>query len=209
GDVDEEWTERRKAGATGARGAPQSLPEGRKEKHPPRAAEKPVVRVGQIFIAGNKRVPDTTIREALEIYPGQVLDYKQVRAAEERLHAMKELVNVSPIVNMRPVVSVLEAEGDNPYRDILVTVNESLRLDVLADLEKLEGTWVVISASADGKDVPHLRDGEMVFKGDRMTSHFNKNGPGGRSTITIDPTANPKTIRLSSIASGAPPSAGP
>jgi RNA polymerase sigma factor (sigma-70 family) len=205
-----ELIQKRYAGTTYAQRAARLLQELRAEERPSRTAEKPALLVGQILIVGNNRVPDATIREALELYPGQVLDYKQVRAAEERLRGLKDLVNASPIVNMRPVVSVIESHGDSPYRDILVTVNESLRLDVLAELEKLDGTWVVTSASVDGKDVPHLRDGEMVFRGDRMTSHLSKNSPGGRSTITLDPAANPKTIRFTPIdgPTGATPSSG-
>lgn len=182
-----------------AKKAMQFLQELRAGQLPPPHSPKTAARVGQIHIVGNKRVPDVVIREALELYPGQFLDYKQVIAAEERLRGLKDLVYVSPIVNIRPVVSVIESAGDSQYKDILVTVNESLRLDVLAEFEKLNGAWTVIKAASDGKAIPNMVELELTFQGDRVTSKNGKNSTGGRSSITLDLTTKPKGFRLTPI----------
>src|SRR4029453_18241807 len=179
-----EMIQKRYTGTKYATRAAKLLEELQGEVAPPRRAEKPRVRVGQIHIVGNTRVSDTKILEALELYPGQILDPSEVRFAEQRLRKLK-LPDASWLHKMSATVETMEQNGDSPYRDIFVRVIEELRQDVLAEVDKMEGTWVVTSASVDGKDVPHLRDGEMVFRGNGMTSHLNKNSPGGRSTFTL------------------------
>jgi RNA polymerase sigma factor (sigma-70 family) len=83
-----------------------------KLKPAPGARNKQPTRVGQIIIVGNKKTPDSAIRNKLELYPGQVLDFQALRAAEKRL------------AEFNATVAVVEDGGDSVYRDILVTVKE-------------------------------------------------------------------------------------
>jgi outer membrane protein assembly factor BamA len=83
-------------------------------------AENPV-RVGQIFVVGNKTTPTSTILKRVKLVPGQVLDYGAMRASERSLAALGLFV-VNPERGIRPTVTVIE--GDGPYQDILVTVQE-------------------------------------------------------------------------------------
>src|SRR5262249_45096504 len=54
---------------------------------------------------------------------GQILDYRALRTAEENL-AKLHLFVVDPQKGVWPTVTVVDAEGDSPYKDILVTVQE-------------------------------------------------------------------------------------
>jgi uncharacterized protein (TIGR03067 family) len=64
------------------------------------------------------------------------------------------------------------------------------------DLDKLQGTWNVISLEADGQEVPAagLDGSVIVIKGDRFTSL----GMGAtyEGTIALDPAKKPKTFDL-------------
>ncbi len=161
---------------------------------PPKASK---ARVGQIIIVGNTRIPDTVLLEEIPLHPGQLLNDADVRAAEERLRSLKSLVNASPIVNIRPTVTVLDTPADSNYKDILITVRESLRLDMLEELKRLEGLWIMSAASLDGKELDPLVGTQFIFAGDRLTIQGKQ--PPGRSTVTIEPAANPKTIRLTAL----------
>src|SRR5437588_468081 len=61
------------------------------------------------------------------------------------------------------------------------------------ELEKLEGTWTVVSLEAKGKAraVDELKDLQLTIKGDQWTLKF-ANGTQ-TATIKIDPTKDPKT----------------
>ncbi|MCI0640268.1 MAG: sigma-70 family RNA polymerase sigma factor [Gemmataceae bacterium] len=151
--------------------------------------------IGEIQILGNHRVPDTVILDNLPLYPGQVYDDKDVRAAEEKIAAMKEFVNASPIVKLRPTLTVVNSRHDGPYKNIVVMVHEALRLDVLEEMKKLEGTWAVTALTFEGKKLPnHMMETEFIFAGNRLT-HKQKHSTS-RCTITLDPAAQPKKMRL-------------
>ena len=47
--------------------------------------EKPKAKIGQIIIIGNDITQDRVIRNAIDLYPGQVLQYPAVRLAERNL----------------------------------------------------------------------------------------------------------------------------
>ncbi len=165
---------------------------------PAQPKEKAEYLVGEIHIIGNTRIPDSVIRDNLPLYPGQAFDDKDVRAAEEKLGAMKELVHASPIVNVRPKVSVMDSPHDERYKNIVVTMNESLRLDVLREMKKLEGNWIVTAVMHDGKQVPNaMKETEFIFAGDRLTNKHKHNT--SRCTIILDPSAQPKKIRLTPL----------
>ncbi|HEY7427890.1 MAG TPA: POTRA domain-containing protein [Gemmataceae bacterium] len=81
------------------------------------AEEKPLARVGQVFIIGNKKIADAAILEQVPLFPGQILSYPDVAAAEKRLSRLKGLKG-------RPKVTVIDREGDGAYKDIQITVEE-------------------------------------------------------------------------------------
>jgi outer membrane protein assembly factor BamA len=79
-----------------------------------------LARVGQIFIIGNERTRHDVILRQVPLYPGQVLSYPDMKAAErnlERLHIFATTPRVTVVDN--------SADLDSPYKDILITVQEA------------------------------------------------------------------------------------
>jgi uncharacterized protein (TIGR03067 family) len=64
------------------------------------------------------------------------------------------------------------------------------------ELEKFQGTWVVESVVADGKEVPSdvVKAFKMTFKGDTYTVLIGLEKTEG--TFRIDPTKEPKTMDI-------------
>jgi outer membrane protein assembly complex protein YaeT len=87
--------------------------------------ERPPARVGQIFIVGNDRTMQNVILRQLPLYPGQILTYPDLRIAERNL-ARLGIFDGGPDNSTRPTVTVLDnpLDPDNPYKDLLVTVQE-------------------------------------------------------------------------------------
>jgi RNA polymerase sigma factor (sigma-70 family) len=188
-----ELIERRYPGTSYAQRAARFLRDLRPQKYDPPPQQQIEWRVGQIFIVGDDRVPDAVIRKNLEIYPGQMLDYKALRAAEQKLRSLKEFANASPIVSLRPSVTVLE-DGDAPYKDILVCIQESLRTDVLDEMRKLEGTWTVAAAKMKNVDAGPMIGKEFIFAGDQVSV---QSSPEAKpSSYTLDLTKRPKKILI-------------
>jgi outer membrane protein assembly factor BamA len=79
--------------------------------------DKPPVRVGQIFIIGNAKTSDKAILELVPFFPGQILNYADLRIAEQNLSRLKGLKS-------KPKVTVIGREGDGEFRDIQITVEE-------------------------------------------------------------------------------------
>lgn len=77
--------------------------------------EKPPARVGQIIIIGNEKTSDKAILEQVPFFPGQILNYPDLRIAEQNLSRLKGLKS-------NPKVTVIEAHGE--FRDIQITVEE-------------------------------------------------------------------------------------
>ena len=83
------------------------------------------IRVGNIFIVGNKKTADSVIRGCLP-FPGEPLDYPKIREAEKKLTALglfSEGVEIAVIEedkgNVRDIiVSVTEAEPKKTYASI-------------------------------------------------------------------------------------------
>jgi len=68
---------------------------------------------------------------------------------------------------------------------------------VKKDYERLTGTWMLVSAVKDGKDVPEeeVKKTRLITKGDKFTILGDPAlGTSGAGTFTIDPTKNPKTV---------------
>jgi outer membrane protein assembly factor BamA len=68
-------------------------------------------KVGNILVVGNTKTRTTAILKKMQLFPGQPLDEKALRKAEERL------------APMQAIITVLESH-DSGWQDILVTVKE-------------------------------------------------------------------------------------
>jgi polysaccharide export outer membrane protein len=80
-------------------------------------------RVGQIHIVGNTKTEDAVILQQLSLLPGAELGYRDLQAAEQKL-ARLGLFVVDPDKGVRPTVTVVDADGDSPFKDIVVQVKE-------------------------------------------------------------------------------------
>jgi outer membrane protein assembly complex protein YaeT len=86
--------------------------------------ERPPSRVGQIFIIGNSRTKMNVILRQLPLYPGQILEYPQLVAAQNNLTRLG-IFETSQDGNVRPTVKVLDPESESVFKDILVEVQEA------------------------------------------------------------------------------------
>jgi outer membrane protein assembly complex protein YaeT len=84
--------------------------------------QKPPAYVGQVIIIGNPVTQDRVIRRVIELYPGQVLQYPDLRIAENNL-ARLNIFEMKPEEGVRPTVTVLDSPG--PFKDILVKVQDT------------------------------------------------------------------------------------
>ena len=90
--------------------------------NPVRAADAPRVKVGEVIIVGNEVTQDRVIREAVGLYPGQVLRPEDLRTAEKNLERLG-IFEIDPARGIRPTVTVLD--GDGEFRDVMVRVTET------------------------------------------------------------------------------------
>jgi uncharacterized protein (TIGR03067 family) len=74
----------------------------------------------------------------------------------------------------------------------LLVLSLVLAADATKDAANIEGTWIVVSASKDGKADDEIKGEKITFKDGKVTvSTKKKDEPG---TYKIDPSQNPKTI---------------
>jgi outer membrane protein assembly complex protein YaeT len=85
--------------------------------------ERPVARVGQIFIIGNTRTRQNVILRQVPLFPGQILTYPDLQLAENNLKRLG--IFTSGQDGPAPTVKVIEDGSDSPFRDIRVDVNEA------------------------------------------------------------------------------------
>lgn len=85
--------------------------------------ERPPARVGQIFIVGNERTRQNVILRQVPLYPGQILTYPDLRVAERNLQKLG-IFKTSPDGAVKPTITVLDPDSPNPYKDLLVQVEE-------------------------------------------------------------------------------------
>lgn len=78
---------------------------------------KPTARVGQIFIIGNEKTSDSAILKQVPLFPGGLLNYSDLRVAEQNLSRIKGLKS-------NPQVTVLDLEGDSEFKDIEIRLEE-------------------------------------------------------------------------------------
>jgi hypothetical protein len=81
------------------------------------------IRVGQIFIVGNERTESEIILKQVPLYPGQVLSYPDLQAAEKNL-AKLGIFQVDLKKGVRPTVTVVDPDGPGEFKDIIVNVKE-------------------------------------------------------------------------------------
>src|SRR5262249_32750960 len=87
--------------------------------------EKPTPsRVGQIYIWGNTVTRDTVIRRQLGLYPGEILEYPNLKVAEANL-ARLNIFEMNAEQGIRPTVTILNPDDDTPYKDVGVNVQET------------------------------------------------------------------------------------
>jgi uncharacterized protein (TIGR03067 family) len=67
------------------------------------------------------------------------------------------------------------------------------------EAKKLQGTWVVLSATLDGRDVTDLKGGRVVIAGDKLTIRPESGMDEEEFTFTVDPTRKPKAMRLAFV----------
>jgi outer membrane protein insertion porin family len=84
------------------------------------------LRVGQIFIVGNEFTKQDVILSQLPrtLSPGQTLKYSDLRLAERNLNKLG-IFQIDRGKGARPSIYVLERNGDEIYRDVLVEVKEA------------------------------------------------------------------------------------
>jgi uncharacterized protein (TIGR03067 family) len=64
------------------------------------------------------------------------------------------------------------------------------------EMKKFEGTWLVDSATRDGKPAEDWKDGRLVFAGDRVAFKGSK-GKEQQFIYKVEPSKKPKTIDFS------------
>jgi len=84
--------------------------------------ERQPARVGQVLVVGNERTKQNVILRQVPLYPGQVLTYPDLRAAERNLTRLNIF---EANENVHPTVTVLDSESESDYKDILVQVQET------------------------------------------------------------------------------------
>jgi outer membrane protein assembly factor BamA len=86
--------------------------------------ERPPARVGEVLIIGNEVTRDNVIRRHIPLLPGQILTYPDLRVAEANL-ARLNIFEYNPEAGIRPTVTILNPDDDNPYKTVLVNVQET------------------------------------------------------------------------------------
>jgi RNA polymerase sigma factor (sigma-70 family) len=121
-----ELVRRRHPGTPCAVWAEARMGELRAKAAKPTPAAKPPARVGQIIIIGNTKTPAEVILKHVPLYPGQVLSYPDLKAAEKKLEQTGRFV-VDPGKGTRPTVTVRDnpAGPEGTFKDIIITVQEA------------------------------------------------------------------------------------
>ena len=86
--------------------------------------EAPQMRVGEVKIVGNPITRDSVIRREIPLYPGQVLEYPALEQATGNLERLGIFKN-EPQNGIKPTIEVIDPQGDSPFKDLLVTVQEA------------------------------------------------------------------------------------
>jgi hypothetical protein len=88
--------------------------------HPaPAADEKNPTRIGRVVVEGNAAIPDGLILEMADLRPGQILDFRDLRAAPGRIARLGVFDPADP-----PTIELVPNEFDLSFLDIRVRVKE-------------------------------------------------------------------------------------
>ncbi|MBY0457953.1 MAG: TIGR03067 domain-containing protein [Gemmataceae bacterium] len=70
--------------------------------------------------------------------------------------------------------------------------------EVAKELAPFQGTWKVVKATLDGKEIPEkeFAEGRFVFAGDKVTAIEKKDGKADEGTFVVDPKKDPAEIDL-------------
>jgi outer membrane protein insertion porin family len=85
--------------------------------------EKEPVRVGDVKVYGNSVTRDSVIRRQLNIYPGQILSFPDMLAAEQNLQRLG-IFEDDPATGSKPTVEIERPDVDEPFKNILVRVKD-------------------------------------------------------------------------------------
>jgi outer membrane protein insertion porin family len=80
-------------------------------------------RIGTIRVTGNKRISSESILAHVPLVPGQVLSFADLKQAEQNLAELGLFV-VDAAAGVRPTITVIDREGDDERKDLLITVKE-------------------------------------------------------------------------------------
>lgn len=80
-------------------------------------------RIGTIRVTGNKRLSSESILAHVSLTPGNIFFYDDLKWAEKSLAELGLFV-VDAATGERPTITVLDVEGDNERKDLLITVKE-------------------------------------------------------------------------------------
>jgi len=72
---------------------------------------------------GNEITRDDVIRGSVGLYPGQVVDYREIKKAEARLTKLG-IFECDKATGIHPRIVVLDGDKDSIYKDILIQVKE-------------------------------------------------------------------------------------
>ncbi len=87
---------------------------------------------------------------------------------------------------MRWTIGLILAAG------LLIAADKAQEKAVKKELDMLQGSWTITSAMKDGKPDEGLKNGKLVFTGDKFTR--TANGTTAQGTIKLNPAAKPKTL---------------
>jgi uncharacterized protein (TIGR03067 family) len=76
---------------------------------------------------------------------------------------------------------------------LLLAAQQTASPEIKQAMKQLEGTWLVVSATMDGKDLPDARGGAVVFAGAQLTFK-DKAGKEEKYTYRLDLSRKPRMI---------------
>jgi outer membrane protein insertion porin family len=85
--------------------------------------ERPPARVGYIYVVGDDVTKQNVILRQVELYPGQILTYPDLKQSEANLARLGIFEN-KPAEGVHPTVTVINPDDDTLFKDILVEVKE-------------------------------------------------------------------------------------
>ncbi|HEY7327374.1 MAG TPA: sigma-70 family RNA polymerase sigma factor [Gemmataceae bacterium] len=94
-----------------------TIPERRAKQRLAELDEEQPVRVGQIFITGNKRVSDSHILKHIKLRPGLIVGHSDLCTAEQHLSRLNG-------IKSNAKVTVMDREDDREFKDIMIAVEE-------------------------------------------------------------------------------------